>query len=1149
MSLQFVFGNSGSGKSAFLYQKVIEESMAHPMENYLILVPEQFTMQTQKELVSLHPKHAIMNIDVLSFNRLAFRVFDELGKTDFVILEETGKNLVLRKVAEEKKKELPVLGGNLRKMGYISEMKSLISEFMQYNVTPEMLEELTEEKKAVQSFSYKMKDVLTMYQGFLDYLEGTYITAEEILDLLAELAGDSALLRGSTLVFDGFTGFTPNQNKLLTELFPLVKDILVTVSIDEKEDFFEKPKMQDLFYMSKKMIRGLLKIAEETGVEVKEPIVLKDGDKKRFLHAPALYHLEQNLFRKKQKTYTGKQDSIRVFSLHDARSELRFAAGEIKRLVREEHYRYRDFAIVSGNAETYSNYAPQIFEEYDIPIFMDTKKNILFHPFPEFIRAVLEIIEQDFSYESIFRYYRTSLAGIATEKIDLLENYVLATGVRGHSRWEKKWVRLPKNWEEETLEEVNALRESFLLHFEPLYKVFRDKKANLREKTVALYHFIAAHDIQSKLYCYQKEFEEKGDMATAKEYEQIYGIVMELFQKMVDLLGDEILSVKEYREIMDAGFEAAKVGVIPPGYDRVVIGDIERTRLEHIKVLFFIGVNDGIIPKADSHGGIISELERERLLAEHIELSPTARERAFIQKFYLYMNMTKPSEKLYITCTEVDTEGKAVRRSYLVNTVCRLFPTLSVQEAGENADLWLVTPKSSLNLFLEGLTEVKKGKVSEEWKALYAWYQADGTWAGRTEKLLDAAFYYHKTENLSKEAAAALYGTVLTNSVTRLERFASCAFAHFLRYGLGLDERQVSEFAPLDLGNVLHQAIEEYSKALEESSYTWFDVPKTEMEKLAETALSDAVASMRETALYDTAKDTYMVERMHALLNRTLLTITEQIRRGSFLPENYEVSFAFTEDLNAVNFALSEEEKMRLKGRIDRMDVWENDDDIYVKIMDYKSGGSTQFELLSIYHGLQLQLVVYLNAGLELMQKKYPGKEIHPGGIFYYHIDDPFVETAEEKSDEAIFEEILGKLKLDGLVSAKTEVLDAMDRDFEGTSTVLPVGRKKDGALRAGSHAVSEADFKEISSFVNAKIRELGTDMLSGDIDVSPYKLDKKDACSYCPYHGVCGFDEKMPGYSYRKLQKFDSDDEILAQMRKEEEDGRNVDREPTEGH
>lgn len=1149
MSLQFILGNSGSGKSSFLYQKVIEESMAHPMENYLILVPEQFTMQTQKELVSLHPKHAIMNIDVLSFNRLAFRVFDELGKTDFVVLEETGKNLVLRKVAEEKKKELPMLGGNLRKMGYISEVKSLLSEFMQYNVTPQMLEELTGEGKIASSFSYKMRDVLTMYRGFLDYVEGTYITAEEILDLLAELAEDSALLRGSTLVFDGFTGFTPNQNKLLAVLFPLVKDIIVTVSMDEREDFYAKPQMQDLFYMSRKMIRSLMEIAKETGTEVEEPVVLNGGDKKRYRSAPALYHLEQNLFRRKQNTYGKKQDAIRVLALHDAREELRFAAGEIRRLVREEHYRYRDFAIVSGDDAAYGNYAPQIFADYDIPIFMDNKKNILFHPFPEFIRAVLEIIEQDFSYESVFRYFRTELTGITAKQVDLLENYVLATGVRGHSGWGKKWVRLPKNWEEALLEDINAMRERFFADIEPLYQVFKDKTADLRKKTVALYEFIRGHEIAQKMTAYQKAFETDGDAARAKEYEQIYGIVMDLFEKMVDLLGDEFLSVREYREILDAGFEAANVGVIPPGYDRVVIGDIERTRLEHIRVLFFVGVNDGVIPKADSHGGIISELERERLFAEHIELAPTARERAFIQKFYLYLNMTKPSEKLYMTYAEVNMDGKAQRRSYLVGTVMKLFPELIVEEIKDASDLWLVTPKSGLKIFLDGLADVRKGTMDEQWKALYAWYEAHPDWAEQVEKLLDAAFYCYASERLSGEAARALYGAVLTNSVTRLERFASCAFSHFLSYGLGLEERQISEFAPPDLGNVLHQALETYSKALKKSNYDWFSVPETEMERLAKEALADAVAAMRNTSLYDTARDAYMVERMHALLNRTIKTITEQIRRGSFLPENYEVSFSFTEDLDAVNFVLGEEEKMRLRGRIDRMDVWKNEDDIYVKIVDYKSGGSTQFELLSIYHGLQLQLVVYLNAGLELMQKRYPGKKVLPGGIFYYHMDDPYIDLSEEKSDEQIFEEILGKLKLDGLVNAKTEVIDAMDRDLTGTSVVLPVGRKKDGSLKAGSHAVGEEEFNELSAFVHHKIGELGTDILGGNIDAAPYKLDKKEACAFCPYHGVCGFDEKMPGYSYRKLKKFDSDAEILAQMRKEEYDGRDMDGESEKGH
>lgn len=1138
MALQFILGGSGSGKSTYLYQKVVEESMKNPRQNYLILVPEQFTMQTQKELISLHPKHAIMNIDVLSFNRLAFRVFDELGKTDFVVLEETGKNLVLRKVAGEKQKELKVLGGNLKKMGYIGELKSLISEFMQYNVTPEMIETVSE--KETSSFSYKMQDVVTMYQGFLDYLSDTYITTEEILDLLADLAGESALLKDSTLVFDGFTGFTPIQNKLLRVLFPLVKDIYVTVTIDDRENFYENPQIQDLFFMSKKMIRELLTIAEECDTEINEPIVQREGNKKRFLHAEALYHLEQNLFRNTYKRYRKEQDSIRILTLKNPKEELLFAAGEIRRLVREEGYRYRDFAIVSGAEETYANYAKEIFDTYEIPIFMDQTKGVLFHPFTELIRAALEIIEQDFSYESVFRYYRTGLTAESEDAIDQVENYVLATGIRGYSRWSKKWVRIPKGLKEEALEPLNAIRERFVSLFTPLRETFQRKDATLLDKTVELYQFIVKHEMQEQLKQYAKAFEQDGELEMAKEYEQIYEIIMDLFQKMVDLLGDEVLSLKEYREILDAGFEAANVAVIPPGYDRVVIGDIERTRLEHIKVLFFLGLNDGIIPKADGKGGIISQLEREKLLQEDITLSPTERERAFMQKFYLYLNMTKPSERLYLTYARVGTDGTALRKSYLIGVVKKIFPLL--EEMENEKDLRLVTPKSSLPIFLEGLKDAKEGKINETWRALYAWYQKNEAWAGKIESLLDAAFYSHTKEQLSPFVARALYGSVLENSVTRLERFASCAFSHFLTYGLGLNERQISEFAPVDLGNILHQAIEDYSKALEKTKYNWFTVPDEMMQTLLKDALSDAVASMRNTALYDTAKDAYMVERMHYLLKRTIITLTEQIRRGSFLPENYEVNFSFTEELDATNFVLNEEEKMRLRGRIDRMDVWQNEDDIYVKIMDYKSGGSTQFELLSIYHGLQLQLVVYLNAGLELMKKKHPEKEVHPGGIFYYHMDDPFVDMTEEKSEEQIFEEILSKLKLDGLVNAAPEVIDAMEHDLEGNSVILPVGRKKDGSLRSGSHAVNEEEFQTISNYVNQKIQKLGTEILKGDIEVSPYKTEKKEACSYCPYHGVCGFDERMEGFSYRKLKRFDSDTDIIAEMRKEAAHGDDVD-------
>ena len=672
MALQFVLGSAGSGKSGYVFRKTVKEAQKNLKKNYYVVVPEQFTMQTQRELVRLQEKNSIMNIDVVSFQRLAYRIFDELGKTNMAVLEETGKNLVLRKVAEERMDDLCVMQGNMKKMGYISEVKSLISELTQYNIDPDTLETFIEEQNMPPAFSYKLQDILTMYRGFRSAISGMYITAEEVLEAFCDMAEESKLLQDAVLVFDGFTGFTPIQNNVLYRLMGIVSDIYVTVTIDPAEDIYSYHDMQELFAMSKKTVTSLMKMAEEKHFEVTEPVVLKNPKADRFREAPVLRFLEQNLFRTRHHSYEKKdekeiKEGIEILSLPNPRRELQYAAEEIARLVHTGAYRYRDFAIISGAIEEYGSYVPQIMEEFGIPFFLDITKNILLHPFLEFVRSLLQVIEDNFSEEAMFRYLRCGLSQISEDEIDLLENYVLAAGIRGKKKWEARFIYTTHEVTEEDLEALNELRIRVMEPFSELTAVFRKKGATVRECTTALYQFIVSLQIEQQLKYRENQYKEAKDLAKAKEYAQIYRIVMDILDKMATLLGDEVMDISEYAKVLEAGFEAAKVGVIPGGYDCMMIGDIERTRLDDIKVLFIVGVNDGIVPKSDNRGGIISQLEREELAKNHMELAPTARERVFIQRFYLYLAVTKPSKKLYLTYARVGSDGSAKRPSYFIH--------------------------------------------------------------------------------------------------------------------------------------------------------------------------------------------------------------------------------------------------------------------------------------------------------------------------------------------------------------------------------------------------------------------------------------------------------------------------------------------------
>ena len=468
MALQFIFGNPGSGKSHYLYEHIIRESMKHPDINYIILVPEQFTMQTQKELVLRHPRHGIMNIDVLSFARLAFRVLEETGNGSREILDDEGKNLILRRLAGKKEDSLKVLKGNIKKPGYISEVKSVISELTQYNISPDGMDDMITEADESSYLAWKLKDIQVMYQAFEEYLADKYITKEEILDILCNVMDKSRMLKDSVIALDGFTGFTPLQNKVLGEMLHHCQKVMITVTMDKREDPYVMKDKYQLFALSKQMVTSLVKIAGEEKVLVEEPVCLYQEPVWRFRNAPALAFLEKELFRYSGRTYREKQSNVRVYAAANPRMEVECAAQRIRFLIRKKEYRYREIAVIASDMNLYADEIEKTFREYEIPVFMDYKRNVLLNSFVEYIRSLLAMAEQNFPAESVFRFLRTDLVGFTGEELDLLENYVLALGIRGYKKWQEKWIRRAKDTTEEELEVLNHLRVCFVEKTEAL---------------------------------------------------------------------------------------------------------------------------------------------------------------------------------------------------------------------------------------------------------------------------------------------------------------------------------------------------------------------------------------------------------------------------------------------------------------------------------------------------------------------------------------------------------------------------------------------------------------------------------------------------------------------------------------------------------
>lgn len=1121
MSLYFVLGASGSGKSEGTYRWMIKEALAHSDRQYMILVPDQYTMQIQKQMVQLHPNHAIMNIDVLSFSRLYHRVMGELGGDTLTPLDDTGKNLILRLLAGSMKEELPVLGRLMDRQGYISEVKGIISELQQYGISPEGMDELIQGAAGRRGLQARLEDVQKLYKAYLELQQDSYLTGESMYPVLTQRLRESALFRDVTVFLDGFTGFTPVQMPLVQEMMVLAREMYVAMTIDEEPG--QVTKEQQLFFTSAKSIRDLERLAEQAGVAAAPYIWYREQI--RFQNSPVLAHFEKYIFRQNGEKFerahiSNKEEHIQVWQAMNPRQESLALARELKRLVREEDCRYRDIAVVCGDMEAYRYHLQEAFEQMDIPYFVDASSKIMHNPAMELLQGLLDILERDFSYAGVMRYLRSGFSSLSLEETDMLEIYLLETGLRGRKAFLRPFTRKGKDY---SLEKINYLREKLITE---LSACLFDKEETVRFYIEQLYGFLTELGVEQKLYHYSEQFEAVGDAGRTREYRQIYRKIMDVFNQMVVLLGDEVLSVERFGEILLAGFEELQVGLVPAKADQVLIGDLERTRISRAAVLFVVGVNDVNIPGNNTKGGMISDMDREYLCSLGMELSPTRRQLQFRQRFYLYQQLTKPSKRLYLSYALTDNGEKELRPSYFIGTVRKLFPSLEIKKVSQEGLPEHVS--ELLSQSAEKLRQYAEGSLKEEEEPkLYTMLSVLQEHLG-TEKIrgfVEQAFFTGGGERLDSELARSLYGSVLYGSISRLEQYAACPYGHFLKYGLGLKEPQEYILESADLGNIFHDVLDSFGKDLEQDGYTWKDFP----DEYGDLKVSQKLAYIKEQygdeLLLDKARNGYALSRADRILKRSLRVLKKHMQAGAFGTYGLEVDFDVSCQWNATR-----ELMMKLRGRIDRLDVAAVDDDIYVKIIDYKSGNK-QLELDCLYEGLQLQLLVYLDTATKMLEERYPGKRVHPAAMFYYRVADPVVSMEGAEDLKELPELLLKEQRSRGLLNSDETVVHLLDSEMETSSNIIPLNLKKDGTPGRGSGVCREEQFQLMRKFMHHKLYEMGSEIMSGHIEKAPYSRSRQEeGCTYCPYKGVCGFDEKQYGYEKRKIEGL-SDEAVWEKM------------------
>lgn len=1143
MSLRFIYGRAGSGKSRFCLEDIKNNIREDNGDSLILLVPEQFSFQSEKNLIKVVGERNILQAEVLSFKRMAYKVFSEVGGLTKQHMDASGRAMLIYRIIDKNKGSLKVFSKAVKSQGFVTIAAETITEMKRYNITPEILraaaggiqEELLKDK---------LSDISLIYEEFDKALHEKYIDPEDDLTLLAEKLEFSNLFKGAEIWIDEFSSFTPQQYAIIEGLIRMAARVNVALCTDclspgdvDETDVFSQVKLTQI---------RLQKLAGENNIKIEPPVRLDKSPAWRYIKSPEIGHLERHMFSFPYKQYREKTENISIFKSVNKYSEVEEAAKDIVRICRDLRIRYKDIAVVTRDLPGYENLVGAIFNEYEIPYFIDQKRDIVDNPLVLLITSAVEVLTRNWAYEPVFRYLKTGVLNIHKSDVDMLENYVLANGIRGRRWLEESWrYRLNYGFNEELSEyeaniisRVNEVKNGITAPLVGFHSKIR-KSSNARDMAGSLYEFLCDIGIPDKIEGLIQEFKEAGELDCASEYSQIWNMIMGVLDQIVEVMGEDKLSLEQFLKILVQGLGEYSIGLIPPALDQVLVGSIDRLKSHDISCLYILGVNDGIFPQAAKEEGILNDNDRESLRSVGVELAPGTAAKTFEEQFLVYSALTAAGGYLRLSYPIADHEGKSMRPSILVSRLKKLFPNMEEYSniiEGSQGEISLVTkPAATFKELVAAVRDEYEGiSVDPVWRDVKSWYSYREEWKPKLKRISTALSYSNEVRLRDAKKVRSLYGKEMYFSVSRLEKYVECPFAYFVQYGLKAKDRKVYEMSAPDLGSFLHSVIDTFSRTLKENNMTWREVKEEWCREKVDEIVDEITARDLSSILTSSLRYKYITTRLKRVLARAVWLIALHIKRSGFEPSGYEVGFGINGDFPPITIELPSGERINLIGRIDRVDRMEREDGTYIRVVDYKSG-SKAFNLSDVYNGLQIQLLVYLDAMLS-SQDKEADKPLLPGGVLYFRVDDPIIKTKGDISDEEIEKEIMKKLKMKGLLLADSDVIKEMDKEIDGSSNIIPARINKDGTLGKSSAATRE-QFDNLRGHVREKLALLCEEMADGNIAIEPYKKKGHTPCEYCKLSSVCKFDTEVKGNKYKYISDLKDEDiwQLIMPAAKEE--------------
>ncbi|PLS18794.1 helicase-exonuclease AddAB subunit AddB [Bacillus sp. M6-12] len=1159
MTLQFLLGKSGTGKTTVILDEIREKLFENPEGNPIIyIVPEQMTFLSEHKLLATPGLSGMIRSQVLSFTRLAWKVLQEVGGMNRIHLDSTGVSMLIRKIMNEKKGDLKLFARSSEKQGFLAQMEEMLTEFKRYCVKPEEIRTFLTQNESDGALGDKLHDLEIIYQAFEDELAGKYLDSEDYFRLLVEKIPHSSFISSAEVYIDGFYSLTPQELLIVEELLKHCKSVKVALTLD-KPFRHMPPDSLHLFRQTGHTYYSIFNAALSLGVEVGEDIVLDRP--LRFTEAPSLVHLEENFNVRPLLEFEGKTE-VSVSQAVNRRAEVEGTARAVLNLVRDQNIRFQDIAILLRNGEAYHDIIQTIFRDYKIPHYIDSKRTMLNHPLIELIRSVLEILVTNWRYEPVFRAIKTELlfpisrsSGKMRVAVDRMENYVLSRGLKG-SQWTSKdrWTykrirgiefedRVQTDREKEIENELNELKNLFT---EPIIRLSKRLKRSVNGRAFceALYVFLEELHIPEKLEKMKLEAEDSGDLLLAREHEQAWDSVCGLLDQFVEILGEEALTIQQFTSVLDAGMETMKFSLIPPAIDQVIVANIDLSRLDDVKAVFVIGLTEGVLPAKLSADGIFSDSDREYLDSRGMEVAPSSKTKLLDEEFTAYKAFMTGSQTLCLSFPLADEEGKSLLASSYIKRVKEVLP--NVQEGTYLNDPSDLSPEEQTSFaanhdvalsYLTAQLQLKKRNypIHPLWWDVYNAYIKNPAVSGMAQRVLSSLFYQNTAKKLKHDTSKKLYGENILASVSRMEMFNSCAFAHFAAHGLKLRERKIFRLDAPDIGDMFHAALKVIAEHLNANSIQWSSLTKEQCVQLAKGAVDTLAPKLQNQILLSTNRHHYLKRKLENVIARASLVLSEHARLSGFAPIGLELGFGMDGKLPPLSFQLKDGTKMELIGRIDRVDKAEEQDGTYLRVVDYKSS-EKELNLSEVYYGLSLQMLTYLDIIITHSQSLI-GKEAFPAGVLYFHVHNPVVKSNGMLGLDQIEEAIFKDFKMNGLILGEPKVVQMMDTSLDpgqaGSSDIIPAGFKKDGTMKSNSKIASKEEFVSLKQHVRQLYNDAGNSIVDGIVDIAPYKLKDKIPCTFCSFKSVCQFDQSLEDNQFRNLTSKKQSD-IMELIREE---------------